>query len=168
MIGYHYTTKLAWENSISEHGLFPHRIRKHELEKFRQSLPRLPEAAIWVWQCPLTNEQAWIVATTLAAMHDEYELVLLKVEYSWDNAASLLYNDEPIDDFASVNLNCSFGMGGLDTGSLPIELLVNHIPPEQIECIWETDMMCSVYGRHPTEELVRPYIVESEESAQPA
>ena len=146
MIGYHYTTKEFWEEHIQHEGLKPCPIRQHEYDIFVHSSPGLQKNAIWVWREPLSDRDAWIVAVSLAVMHDSFNLVLLKVGYDYETeACSHLYKEFPSD---SLRYTCNFGIHRMKTPSLPIELLAHVVPPERIEIIWEQDMLSIVYGRH--------------------
>ncbi len=145
MIGYHYTSLRSWED-IQYRGLEPDRIRQHEYGLFVTIAPRLPRDAIWVWQHPLDNEQACITTFSLAAMHSSFEIVLLRITYDESDAASIVYDDTDPQD--TTQFICSFTAGRLSTGRLPIELLINSIPPEQIEKIWEINLLDHMKGRH--------------------
>ena len=145
MIGYHYTTQSAWE-AIREHGLFPGPIRPHELLKFQTACGiEMPTEAIWVWQERLTVQQAWITSILLADIHSEWDLILLKIDYKEADSIPHNYKPQPDD---TVNLTCAFGAGKLSTGSLPIDLLMNHIPACQIEPIWEGNLLEPLEANH--------------------
>jgi hypothetical protein len=117
-----------------------------EWESYASIVQGLPRAAIWVWQETLSDIDAWIVTAGLAVSHGSFELVLLQIEYSIDEAASYVCN--PCNDDSVFRLRCNFEIGRIKTPNLLIELLVNWIPPRNIELIWETDLLASVYGRH--------------------
>ncbi len=137
MIGYHYTTREAWEK-IQREGMHTSRIVQHEYDKFLASVPLLPRDAIWVWRGKLNAEQAFITLLQLAEMHGSYDLVLLKVHYEGWGSASLACK-EPGDGL--IRLSCSFAVGRLDTGSLPIDLITHDVPATAVECIWEINLL---------------------------
>ncbi len=137
MIGYHYTTRDRWEK-IKYRGLYPAEISEHELSTFREGLPRVPGRAIWVWRERLTPEQAWICTTLLADRHRSFDIVLLEIEYHDTDAMSRLCRPEPAD---VVGLRCNFCVGWRETGMLPLELLVYHIPAGQISLIAEINLL---------------------------
>jgi hypothetical protein len=145
MIGYHYTTKESWER-IQYEGMEPSVMNALEWEIYASIVQGLPREAIWVWQEPLNDRDAWIVTAGLAVSHGSFELVLLQIEYSIDEAASYVCN--PCNDDSVFRLRCHFGAGRMRTPNLLIELLVNRIQPKNIELIWETDLLSSVSGRH--------------------
>jgi len=139
VIGYHYTTQKAWE-AIREHGLFPGHIRPHELERFQNTCGMdMPQEAVWVWKDRLTVENAWVVTALLANIHNDFDLILLKVHYKAADSIPLNYKPNPED---TVKLSCNFSVGTRDTtGDMPIDLLMNHIPPDQVEPIWEGSLL---------------------------
>lgn len=94
----------------------------------------MPTEAIWVWKQRLNVKQAWVSCILLADIHAEWDLILLKIDYK--EADSIPSNYKPRWD-DTVNLSCNFAAGKAETGSLPIDLLMNHIPADQIEPIWE-------------------------------
>lgn len=144
LLGYHYTTRDRWE-SISQHGLFPHPIRQHELERFRLAMPLMPDEAVWVWQEPLSPRAALVVSILLGELRDDFDLVLIEVQYESQDAMSVNFREKPTD---TVNLSCSFEAGGLKTGDRPIELLYRHIPPERLKIVWHGDLLAVFDGIH--------------------
>ncbi|MHC4296446.1 MAG: hypothetical protein ACYS7Y_04025 [Planctomycetota bacterium] len=145
MIGYHYTTMVNW-NGIQESGeLRLGRCRQHELDRFRESAPRLQEDVIWVWKNPLTDIQAWIVTALLSTMHGDFNLALLELTYPESDSCSLIYLDDPC---STLRFTCEFSAGNLDTGNLPIDLIANNVPMDRIRLLWEGDLLSPFYGRH--------------------
>ncbi len=87
MIGYHYTTREAWEK-IQREGMHTAPLSRCEYDKFLASAPLLPRDVIWVWRGQLNAEQAFITLFQLAEMHGSYDLVLLEIHYeSWGSAS---------------------------------------------------------------------------------
>jgi hypothetical protein len=129
MIGYHYTSKEAWEK-VQLNGLSPTPIRKHELEIFREQVPCVPSDAVWIWKDIPPPEAAWVVTANLASMHKSFELVLLEVNYEDSNACSMVYANG--DD---IKFKCSFSAGSFTTGFLPIELLINTVAADNIKLL---------------------------------
>lgn len=150
MIGYHYTTREAYE-SIKVNGLIPEPISPREYKNYKECLPNLPKKAVWVWTKALNDLHSWVVVTSLAAVKASLNVVLLKVNYQARDAASIIYN-EKLDEH--TYLKCSFTAGALSTGSQLIELLVHPISPENIELIWESDLLWPVQGRHTDGEML--------------
>jgi len=148
MIGYHYTPLEKWD-VIQREGLHLAPVRQHELDRFRRSLPALPDEAIWVWREPLTDEQAFITALNLASMHGSYEIALLRVQYDSWAAASHACKEHPDD---TVKLRCNFGAGSLVTPMLPIELILADVPANRVEKIWQCNLLDAMKGRHTAEE----------------
>jgi hypothetical protein len=145
MIGYHYTTQTAWEESIKDLGMYPHVIRAHEFERFRSAMPDMQKDAIWVWKNPLTTRQAWIATAFLAHLHDSFDMVLLEIDYDESDAASIIYKELPSD---TVKLSCDFAVGEWSIGNLPIELLINHVPSERIRKVWEGNLLTPLRNWH--------------------
>jgi len=135
MIGYHYTTQKAYQD-IQLEGLYPSILRKYEYDKFHEIMPELQREAIWLWKEKLSRINAWIVTAALAVDHDSFDLVLLKIEYGEGDAVSMIHANGD-----TINLKCNFSANSLTTGSLPIELLVGPVSPENIELIWEGDLL---------------------------
>jgi hypothetical protein len=144
MIGYHYTTVPAWE-TIQREGMVPAPLRAHERDKFRESVPQLPDDAIWVWKEPLTDEQAYIVTLLIAELHQCYNLVLLEICYEEWGSASIACKDHQ-DDI--IRLSCTFGAGRLQLPSLPIDLIICNVPAAAIKCIWRVNLLDMMRGRH--------------------
>ena len=145
MIGYHYTTKEAWEQ-IKYEGMLPATMNEHEWNSYAALAKGLPRKAIWVWQKTLSDKDTWIVTATLSCTHNSFNIVLLEVEYEPEDAGSIVHYQQ--DDSGLYVFKCNFSLGKLETPMLPIELLINPISPDNIELIWETDLLASVYGRH--------------------
>jgi hypothetical protein len=138
MRGYHYTTRQVWETFIAHEGLTVAPIRAHELERFREDMPDCQEMGIWVWKQLLTPRQAWIVLALLSVIHCDWDLVLLEVEY--DEADTMVgQNPMPGDD--TVKQTCNFSAHNLETGDLPIDIIVEPVPVERITKIWEHDLL---------------------------
>lgn len=147
MIGYHYTTREAWEK-IQLDGLEPKQIQEKDLTSFRRSLPDLPDVkVIWIWREELTDEHALIVLVTLAEAHQTFDMVLLKLEYEPEASASIVHALPNYD----ANLVVSFGIGRLDTGKLPCDLILDNVPPENVEKIWEINLLEALKHRHARE-----------------
>ena len=144
MIGYHYTTQEAWEH-IKFKGLQTAPLRQCDYNSFLNQIPSLPKDAIWVWQEELTDVQAFITLITLAELHDSFDIVLLRVEYGESSAASIICK-EKCDE--SITLTCSFSAGRLETGKLPIELILDDVPASSIIKLWEVDLLASLRDRH--------------------
>lgn len=138
MRGYHYTTRRVWSAFIQHEGLTVGPIRHHELEEFRREMPDCQEMGIWVWKEIPKPEQAWIITALLATMHNDWDLVLLEVEY--DETETMLYqNPYPGDD--RVKQTCQFSACHLDTGRLEIDILVDPVPATRITKIWEANLL---------------------------
>jgi hypothetical protein len=116
-------------------------------------MPDVPDKAIWVWRNPLTDKQAWIATVLLAHLHDSFDMVLLEIEYDESDAASILYKELPDD---KVKLSCDFTVGEWSLGSLPIELLMNHVPPERIRKVWEGNLLAPLQNWHALEKACQP------------
>lgn len=138
MIGYHYTTRKAWE-LIQQEGLTLAPMLEHEYAKFRDPMPRLQRDVVWVWKQRPWPEHAWVIAIGLAALRDSFNLVLLKIRYEDEDAASVIYNDHRDDSV--LRLTASFTTGKKESPHMPVELLTHPVPPEDIEVIWETDLL---------------------------
>lgn len=138
MRGYHYTTRGVWETFIAHEGLTVAPIRAHELEEFRRDMPDCQEDGIWVWKELPTPRQAWVITALLAMIHHDWDLVLLEVEY--DEIDTMVYHN-PAEGDDQIKQTCRFFGNGMDTGKLPIDILVNPIPAERITKIWESDLL---------------------------
>lgn len=136
MTGWHYTTREAWE-SIQQQGLIPSRITDAEYEAFWQ-LVSLPRDVVWVWKRRLTPEEAWASTAILANHAGSTDLVLLEIEYDESIAASHVCKKHP-DDI--VKLTVRFSMGDYQFRQMPIELLLETVPPKSIKKIWEADLL---------------------------
>jgi len=147
VIGYHYTTREAWE-SIQYGGMSPAPLRQHEYDGFLTSLPTLPRDAIWVWKEELSDHQAFIVLTSLAVMHDSFDIVLLAIDYEPNSSASIACKEYD-NDF--TRLTCDFSMGRLSTGKLSIDLILNDVPAANITKLWSGNLMAPFRGRHKSE-----------------
>jgi len=139
VIGYHYTTRSHWEQGASIEGLIPNTIRPHELERFRKVMPDMQDEAVWVWKQPLDPRQAWICSALLSCIHNDFDLVLLEIEY--DECDSVVYYHPLPDEDDSIKLTCNFSALDLETRDLEIDLLINTISPNRIEKIWEADLL---------------------------
>jgi len=147
MIGYHYTTREVWEQ-VQYGSLHPAPMRQHEYDHFRKKTPTLPRDAIWAWKEELTNEQALIVLMSLASMHLSFDLVLLRLDYALSSSAIHICKEHPDD---RLSFTCSFSAGRLDTGSLPIDLILFSVPAANITKLWEVDLLAHLQGRHAEE-----------------
>lgn len=148
MHGYHYTTKKSWE-MIQREGMHPAPIRQLEYDVLIRKVPHLPTDAVWVWQEPLNDEQAYIILTLLSEMHQSFDLVLLKVNYEKSVSASHACKEFPGDE---IRLTCNFSVGRLHTDSLPIDLIICDVPVANIELIWQVNLLDAIRGRHAAEE----------------
>ena len=137
MIGYHFTTRENWEQGIALEGLKPDKVRDHELNTFRNSMPDMQDTAIWLWKDPLTPEEVWISTALLSDIRGSFDLVLLEVEYDDSDAATVVYKP----DEGTVKLKCNFSAGRRKMKDKPIELLVNPITPNQITKVWEVNLL---------------------------
>jgi hypothetical protein len=147
MIGYHYTTRVAWKQIRSE-GVEPSQIREKDLTSFRRSLPDLPDVkVVWVWKEELTNEQALIVLVTLAEAHRTFDMVLLELEYEPESSAAIVHAVQGYD----ARLVVSFDVGRLGTGKLPCDLILDHVPTRCVSKIWEINLLDSLKHRHASE-----------------
>jgi hypothetical protein len=135
MFGYHYTTRHCWED-IQYEGLLLNNIRAHELTDFHNVLPQLPAQAIWTWREEPEGDNAVVVIMSLALGRKSFELVLLEVEYDVKDSSLALHPPEG----GTANLTCSFQAGNYDTGSMPISLILQPVPAEQVHCIKEFDL----------------------------
>ena len=149
MIGFHYTTQEAWE-AIQYEGMKPAPIRQHEYDRFLADIPMLPREAIWVWKEELTDRQAFVVLTSLAVMHDSFDVVLLEVDYEPDSSASISCKEHPDD---RVRLTCDFSIGHIAIGKLPIDLILDAVPAHNITKLWSGNLLAPFHGHHRLREL---------------
>ena len=154
MIGYHYTTREAWEQ-IQHCGLHPSPIRQHEYDCFLPVCPTLPRDAVWVWKEELTDQEAFVVLTSLAIMHDSFDIVLLAIDYEPDSSASIICKEHN-NNFG--RLTCNFAIGPVKIDKLSIDLILDVIPPSNITKLWSGDLMAPFYDRHKSE-VAREWIV---------
>jgi len=146
MIGYHYTTHEAWEQ-IQHQGMLPAPIRQHEYDIFLASVPTLPRDAIWVWKEELTDQEAFVVLTSLAVMHDSFDLVLLAVDYDSSSSALTVCKENP-DDL--LRLTCDFSIGHLTIDKQQIDLILDPVPANNIMELWSVNLLNTFRGRHKT------------------
>ncbi len=147
MIGYHYTTRETWEQ-VQHSALCPAPICSREYARFLTGIPALPRDAIWVWKEELSDQQAFIVLTSLAVTHNSFDIVLLAIDYEPDSSASVVYKD---DSDGSLRLTCNFSIGHLEIGKLPIDLILDSVPASNITKLWSGDLLTPFYGRHKSE-----------------
>jgi hypothetical protein len=149
MIGYHYTTREAWEQ-IQYEGMKLDTIRQHEYDRFVCDIPTLPREAIWVWKEELTDEQAFVVLTSLAIMHDSFDVVLLEIDYEPDSSASISCREHPDD---RVRITCNFAIGHVEIDKLPIDLILDDVPARNVTKLWSGNLLAPFQGRHRLREL---------------
>jgi hypothetical protein len=130
--------------------MYPAPIRKFEYDRIHQSVEKLPLDAIWVWKEELTAKQTFIVLTTLADIHRDFDFVLLEIDYESAGSASLACA-EPGD---IIKLTCGFGAGRMDTGPQPIDLIINPVPATSITKLWEGNLLEPLQNRHPALEVL--------------
>lgn len=146
-LGYHYTTRQRWEESVQHSGLFPHRIRQHELDRFRSAMPLMPDDAVWVWREILNPKAGLIACLVLGEIHDDFDMVMLEVQYGPEDAMSECFRPTEGD---TVTLTCGFSAGRIEMGQRPIELIHRHIPPERLRVVWKGNLLEPFGGIHQT------------------